>query len=250
MDPLGYVHVCQGVTIGNLFQQPLKEICEAYDPESHPICGPLLDGGPAALVTEYGLPHREAYADACHLCYEARLGLRSRVPRDPGARSNVWSRRMKGNDFVKLMLRSPLHGLLGNTMLITVKGRKTGREISVPVNYYRDGDTLWIISTRARTWWRNISTGSPVRLRLHGRDIAANGRTGAVTPAPWRQRAAAYVRRFPSSRRGHWGSELEDGVPNDVDIQRVARERLFVAVCTQDVSGLAFSQLPTSTVSA
>jgi MoaA/NifB/PqqE/SkfB family radical SAM enzyme len=80
LDPLGYIHVCQGVTIGNVFQQPLKDICDAYDPESHPICGPLLDGGPAALVTEYGLAHREAYADACHLCYEARSAMRPRFP--------------------------------------------------------------------------------------------------------------------------------------------------------------------------
>jgi len=80
VDPLGYVHVCQGVTIGNLFQRSLKEICEGYDPQAHLICGPLLDGGPAALITEYGLPHRAAYADACHLCYEARLALRPRFP--------------------------------------------------------------------------------------------------------------------------------------------------------------------------
>lgn len=80
LDPLGYVHVCQGVTIGNVFQRSLAEICKGYDPQSHPICGPLLDGGPAALVTEYSLPHRAAYADACHLCYEARLALRPRFP--------------------------------------------------------------------------------------------------------------------------------------------------------------------------
>ena len=80
VDPLGYVHVCQGVTIGNLFQRSLKEICEGYDPRQHPICGPLLNGGPAALIAEYGLPHGAAYADECHLCYEARLALRPRFP--------------------------------------------------------------------------------------------------------------------------------------------------------------------------
>ena len=58
--------------------RPHKEICQKYDAEAHPICGPLLQGGPAALVQEYGLPHADAYADACHLCYEARLSLRER----------------------------------------------------------------------------------------------------------------------------------------------------------------------------
>lgn len=80
LDPLGNLHICQGIVIDNLFEKPLKEIREDYDPETHPICGPLLEGGPAALVTEYGLPHEETYADACHLCYAARVALRKRFP--------------------------------------------------------------------------------------------------------------------------------------------------------------------------
>ena len=80
LDPLGNLHICQGIAIGNVFETPLKQICEKYDADAHPICGPLLDGGPAALVTEYNLPHASTYADACHLCYEARLTLRARFP--------------------------------------------------------------------------------------------------------------------------------------------------------------------------
>jgi MoaA/NifB/PqqE/SkfB family radical SAM enzyme len=80
LDPLGNVHICQGIAIGNLFAKPLKQICEEYDADVHPICGPLLDGGPAALVTEYNLPHESFYADACHLCYAARISLRPRFP--------------------------------------------------------------------------------------------------------------------------------------------------------------------------
>ncbi len=78
LDPLGNLHICQGLVIGNLFEKPLKQICEEYDADMHPICGLLLAGGPAALVSEYNLPHRSAYADACHLCYEARTALRTR----------------------------------------------------------------------------------------------------------------------------------------------------------------------------
>jgi MoaA/NifB/PqqE/SkfB family radical SAM enzyme len=80
LDPLGNLHICQGISLGNVFETPLKELCETYDPETHPICGALLAGGPVALVTEYALPHEEKYADACHLCYEARRSLRERFP--------------------------------------------------------------------------------------------------------------------------------------------------------------------------
>jgi hypothetical protein len=80
MDAFGHVHVCQGLVIGNVWQQPLKEIVASYDPRAHPIVGPLLEGGPVALVERYDLPHKESYIDACHLCYLARDRLRPRFP--------------------------------------------------------------------------------------------------------------------------------------------------------------------------
>jgi MoaA/NifB/PqqE/SkfB family radical SAM enzyme len=80
VDPFGNVHICQGISLGNIFQTPLAEICESYDPDTHPITGPLLRGGPAALMRNYELPHDDAYADACHLCDYARRQLRQRYP--------------------------------------------------------------------------------------------------------------------------------------------------------------------------
>lgn len=80
LDPFGNLQLCQGISLGNVFERPLTEICERYYAEAHPIVGPLLKGGPAGLVDEYDLPHQENYADACHLCYECRLALRSKFP--------------------------------------------------------------------------------------------------------------------------------------------------------------------------
>lgn len=80
LDPFGHLHICQGITLGNLFLTPLNDLCAHYDPETHPITGPLLTGGPAELVRRYALPLRDRFADACHLCYQARLLLRERFP--------------------------------------------------------------------------------------------------------------------------------------------------------------------------
>ncbi len=82
LDPFGNLHVCQGIVIGNLFEKNLDDICAGYNPEVHPVVGPLLEGGPCALITEYALPHEAAYGDACHLCYSARRMLRQRFPSD------------------------------------------------------------------------------------------------------------------------------------------------------------------------
>lgn len=80
VDCYGNLHGCQGIVIGNLFRQPLKEIAASYNPDGHYIIGPLLIGGPAQLVRTYGLEHQPEYADACHLCYSIRQILRTRFP--------------------------------------------------------------------------------------------------------------------------------------------------------------------------
>lgn len=84
LDPLGYLHLCQGIVMGNIFERPLKEILEGYTYENHPIAGPLVDGGPAQLVNQYDLDPEPGYVDACHLCYSARMALRSRFPTELG----------------------------------------------------------------------------------------------------------------------------------------------------------------------
>lgn len=78
VDAFGNVHVCQGLVIGNLQRQSLTEIVQGYEPNQHPIIGPLIAGGPAELVRQYALPRDEEYADACHLCYVARKALRKK----------------------------------------------------------------------------------------------------------------------------------------------------------------------------
>jgi len=80
VDPFGHLHICQGISIGNLLERPLTEIMADFRPDEHPIVGPLLDGGPAEIVRRYKLAHEDGYADHCHLCYESRCALRSQFP--------------------------------------------------------------------------------------------------------------------------------------------------------------------------
>jgi len=136
---------------------------------------------------------------------------------------------MNSNDFVKFTLRSPLHVFMGDTMLITITGRKTGREISVPVNYYTEGDTLWIISTRTRTWWRNVRTGAEVSLYLHGKNVKGFAEA-ILDEKAVAARIGEYVLRLPVSAKP-LGVRVENGVANCEDTARLAKERLFVKIC-------------------
>jgi hypothetical protein len=51
------------------------------------------------------------------------------------------------NRLVEWILHSWLSGLLDRSvMLISIKGRRTGREYTLPVNYAEDGGEIWVIA--------------------------------------------------------------------------------------------------------
>jgi MoaA/NifB/PqqE/SkfB family radical SAM enzyme len=80
VDPGGNVHVCQGLSMGNMWETPLSTLVKKYDARSHPVCGPLLKGGPALLAEEYNLEREDGYVDECHFCYLVRMALIERFP--------------------------------------------------------------------------------------------------------------------------------------------------------------------------
>jgi deazaflavin-dependent oxidoreductase (nitroreductase family) len=99
-------------------------------------------------------------------------------------------------------LRSPLSGAVDATLiLLTVRGRRTGRRISLPVQYAAGEDALWVCPGHPRTksWWRNLRAASPVGLRLLGRDVAGTARVVTATgePGMFAAGAAALATRFP-----------------------------------------------------
>jgi hypothetical protein len=80
VDAFGHVHLCQGISMGNMWETPLSELAAAYAEDRHPICGPLLSGGPAALAEALGVTPVDGYVDECHLCYLCRKEKREAFP--------------------------------------------------------------------------------------------------------------------------------------------------------------------------
>lgn len=72
VDAFGHVHLCQGISMGNMWETPLSELMAGYRPDAHPISAPLIKGGPAALAVALGVTPAEGYVDECHFCYLCR----------------------------------------------------------------------------------------------------------------------------------------------------------------------------------
>ena len=88
----------------------------------------------------------------------------------------IWNR--SGNRLIVLLLRTPLHPLMRGLTLITVTGRRTGAQHTLPVAYQQNGEKLSIpvMWPERKLWWRNLRDGAAVRLRLRGAE-----RTGQAT---------------------------------------------------------------------
>jgi MoaA/NifB/PqqE/SkfB family radical SAM enzyme len=82
LDPYGNLHPCQGISVGNIWQQRLKTIMKNYNPRKHPILGHIITGGPAKLADQFGFDASSGYVDHCHLCFEIRKSLLDRFPKE------------------------------------------------------------------------------------------------------------------------------------------------------------------------
>ena len=127
------------------------------------------------------------------------------------------------------LLRSPLHPLLSNNaMLITVRGRKSGRAVTTPVNYVRHGDELLTVSLRSRRWWRNLrGRQTPVELLLAGAPRPATARVEEAVPDVGRGLAEVAV-ASPMMARGLHITLDPAGQPLPADLARTAASRVIV----------------------
>ena len=75
------------------------------------------------------------------------------------------------NPIVRWILSSRLHGLMSkNVLLITFRGRKSGKHFTTPVQYIQTGQEIWIIVgyPEKKRWWKNLTESTLVNLCLRG----------------------------------------------------------------------------------
>ena len=131
---------------------------------------------------------------------------------------------------MKWILRSPLHVMLSqNTLLITVAGRNSGRPITTPVNFVRDGDVLSVTSYRHRTWWRNLRGGAPVTLRLQGKEIRARGEV-IEDDAGVAKGLMAHLKMVPEYAKYYQVKLDSNGQPVSEDVAHAAGDRVIVHI--------------------
>ena len=120
--------------------------------------------------------------------------------------AQLWLLNHVANPLVRLVLCSPFHVVMsGALLLLTYRGRRSGRRRTIPVQYAEDGQTIIVVvgAPERKRWWRNLAPGGTVRIRLRGRelDTSAEVLTSDRDPQAVAEALELYFERFPRARR-------------------------------------------------
>jgi deazaflavin-dependent oxidoreductase (nitroreductase family) len=143
--------------------------------------------------------------------------------------------RMVMNGIMKFILRSPLHGMVSDTiMIITFTGRKSGKTYSTPVTYIQQGSTITCF-TRA-PWWKNFKEEPQVKLRVRGEVLY-----GTATPVTDAGKVADGAREF-IEQKGLENIERigvmidTDRAPTQQELINAVEGRVMIRIRTQGQS--------------
>ena len=133
------------------------------------------------------------------------------------------------NQTMKLVLRSPLHGMVSKSiLLITFTGRKSGKTYTTPVSYSQTDHKVTIF-THA-DWWKNLSNKAEVSLHIRGREVQ-----GVAEPVAEDKQAVAaglmeHLRKVRSDARFYGVSFDDQGNPRAEEVEKAAQTVVMVRV--------------------
>jgi hypothetical protein len=82
-----------------------------------------------------------------------------------------------------------------NEIKLSVKGRKSGRDIPRPVNFVREGNTLYLLPVQGSdtNWYKNFIVDPALKISVNGAEMTARGK-----PITDSSRVDDIVRKFKS----------------------------------------------------
>jgi hypothetical protein len=133
------------------------------------------------------------------------------------------------NQTMKFVLLSPVHAMVSKTiLLITFTGLKSGKTFTTPVSYSQQDDQVTIFTHAA--WWKNLSGGMPVSLRLRGREFQGLAEPIANDKQAVAAGLAAHLRKVPGDA-GFYGVTFDNsGNPRAEDVEKAVQTVVMVRI--------------------
>ncbi len=136
------------------------------------------------------------------------------------------------NPVMRGLLRSPLHGVTSHNIgIVHFRGRKSGRELSTPLSYTREGNVVRLLSNQTTRWWVNFRGDNIqaemeiARQRLPGTAKLLEGDSEAL-----RDGVRRFIRALPRDAKVY-GLKLDaNGEVIEESLDAIASELILVEV--------------------
>ncbi|MEZ4331977.1 MAG: nitroreductase/quinone reductase family protein [Myxococcota bacterium] len=136
---------------------------------------------------------------------------------------------------MRALLRSPLHRIAsGNLCLLRYRGRRSGRRYATPLSYVREGERLWLLSSRDTRWWTSFTPGpgvpAPVEVLVAGTVLRGRARTIQHARERLRDTARRFLTALPRDAMVY-GIGLDHARrPKEDDLERALDRLVLVEV--------------------
>jgi deazaflavin-dependent oxidoreductase (nitroreductase family) len=133
------------------------------------------------------------------------------------------------NSAMKFVLRSPVHGMVSKTvLLITFTGRKSGKTYTTPVSYSQYDDQVYIF-THA-DWWKNLHSGTPVTLRIQGRELQGLAEPVAEDKQAIAGGLIAHLRKVPSDAKFYGVTFDDHSNPRAEEVEQAVQTVVMIRI--------------------
>jgi deazaflavin-dependent oxidoreductase (nitroreductase family) len=133
------------------------------------------------------------------------------------------------NFVVRLLLKSPLHFLMSNSvLLISYIGRKSGAVYSTPVRYIRAGSCFRCFTSENVQWWRNVQANPAVSLVVRGTKSTYTAIVLEQDPDQVRQLLSEFLVVYPQDAVYQDIRLNSDGSLNSDDLAKASHRAIIV----------------------
>ena len=136
------------------------------------------------------------------------------------------------NPIMRGLLRSPLHRVTSHNIgIVHFTGRKSGRKLSTPLSYTREGNIVHLLSNQSTRWWVNFrGDGVKVEMEIARKRYPGTARLLEGDNEALREGVRRFIRALPRDAKVY-GLKLDaNGEVVDTSLDAVADQLILVEI--------------------
>ena len=136
------------------------------------------------------------------------------------------------NPVMRGLLHSPVHGIISqNIGILHFTGRKSGRALSTPLSFTREGNLVRLLSNQNTRWWHNFrGSDAPVQVELARETYPGTARLFEGDSAELREGVVKFLTSLPRDA-AIYGIKLDKNkVPVEASLAAAAPQLILVEI--------------------